>query len=103
MSIASELGNKTPAPAVKKEVWTPPAPKVPSSAVTEQSTVSTPQVVDKGMKVEGPSGHSGYVKHLTDPSQKYPFLFQCSCQFEGRAKTQVDIDTTVQRHFERHE
>jgi hypothetical protein len=109
-TIKEQLEGNKPATGV----WKPPAPaaepsKVPKSAVTEQAAPvfgGTPAgaINPHPLKtVEGPKGHTVTIKHLEDLAQKFAFLAQCSCQFEGRAKTEVDINTTVQRHFERHE
>ena len=93
MSIAEELKAKA---EPKKQVWTPPATPGPQPA-------AAPADVEKPQVLEGPKGHTATIKKLTDASQKFPYVADCTCQFQGRAKTEVDIKTTVQRHFERHE
>lgn len=105
MSIAEELKAKTP----EKKIWTPPVSKVPASAVTPETPApvfggTPPSAPPTPLKtMNGPKGHVATIIKQTDPAQKFPFLVNCTCQFQGRAKTEVDIRTTVQRHFERYE
>jgi len=101
MSIKEELEKAKS--VVKPNVWTPRAPKVPASAVTDQPSAQSAQAPTPSQTMNGPKGHIATIVKQTDPAQKFPFLVNCTCQFQGRAMTETTIRTTVQRHFERYE
>jgi len=88
------------------EKWVPPAPAVKKQEVPESPAPvfgGTPPAteVKASFTLEGPKGHTVKVIKQVDPTQKFPFFASCTCQFQSRAKTELEIRTNVQRHFER--
>lgn len=89
---------------VKK--WVPPAPSATKQDSPEAPAPvfggTAPQAEPKAAFVlEGPKPHTVKVIKQVDPTQKFPFFASCTCQFQSRAKTELEIRTNVQRHFER--
>lgn len=100
MSVLKPFPVKGLAPKVPPTSPVKEAPKPPEPVVSATGDV----LLESKEFILGvvPQRHVLNLFHRTDPSQFFPFLAQCSCGFEARYKSELQIRKAADDHIRKH-